>query len=475
MMTLNHGENMNNLSPMTPITPIPIDRCEVIPVLHSLNIGEENNDYNHNNDDHGEPVLKSLSNEDDDIKYRKQQQQHEQEEYGEQQQLIFDNIMLSVIGNKDCHEGPNRITNESQNNQSNNNENINNNDNNNNKSKSKSVSKSSTSSKSSSSSIATTTTTNTNNNVNNTKTGISRRSASTLSEEPEYFDGEIFREKYVIGGKINEGGFGSVWKIRDNQLYSKCVKIMDLGKDHQSQTRRRKACIREFNMTKKAFSDEIVEVELYIDNQQIMQCPKAYLIMPYFEGKDLFEFIDDDDYFKKVSTQTMLHIFYKIAEKLYELHYFKRIVHGDLKPENVMILQNHKSDEIEVEIIDYGIAKSIRNLSSDAKFLKSKGHFGTKGYVAPELMTHYKYNRKIDVFSAGVVLYNMVTECCLFPKGHKYYRLSQEEYYKYLKKKFKCIKKKRTIIDLLYACLAFDPDERLDVKQLIERYFHSRR
>ena len=44
-----------------------------------------------------------------------------------------------------------------------------------------------------------------------------------------------------------------------------------------------------------------------------------------------------------------------------------------------MILQHRDSDEIEVEIIDYGIAKSLRNLSSDSKYLKSKGHFGTKG------------------------------------------------------------------------------------------------
>eukprot|EP01083_Nonionella_stella_P060880 158772_1 len=305
------------------------------------------------------------------------------------------------------------------------------------------------------------------------------RSGSTLSDEPRYLDGEVFHNKYVIGHKINEGGFGSVWKINDNALYSKCVKIMELGKDEENQTRRRKACIREYTMTQKAFSDEIIEVELYIDNVKNMtgpmRIPQAYLIMPYFEGKDLFEFIDDEEYFKNVSTNTMLHIFYKIAEKLYDLHYFKKIVHGDLKPENVMILQSNTSDDIEVEIIDYGIAKSIRNLSSDAKYLKSKGHFGTKGYVAPELMKESKYNRKIDVFSAGVVLYNMVTECCLFPKGHKYYRMCEAEYYKYLKKKFKCIKKKKMVMNILYACLAFDPDERLDVKQLIERYFHSKR
>eukprot|EP00484_Ammonia_sp_Unknown_P017330 CAMPEP_0197034492 /NCGR_PEP_ID=MMETSP1384-20130603/12597_1 /TAXON_ID=29189 /ORGANISM="Ammonia sp." /LENGTH=860 /DNA_ID=CAMNT_0042464433 /DNA_START=338 /DNA_END=2920 /DNA_ORIENTATION=- len=327
-------------------------------------------------------------------------------------------------------------------------------------------------------------TTNTSSNIttpSSTKATVNvlsqRRSGSAVSEEPEYFDGYVFFEKYEIGDKINEGGFGSVYKLRDNNLYSSCVKVMYLGNDEKSQTRRRKNCIREFNMTKKALSDEVIEVELYMDNIWTMAEPKAYLVQPYFEGKDLFEFIDDDNYFKKVNTQMILTIFYKIAEKLYDLHYFKRMVHGDLKPENVIILQSNKSDEIEVEIVDYGIAKSIRNLSDDRKFLRSKGHFGTKGYVAPELMKSCKYNRKIDVFSAGVVLYNMATECCLFPKQHKYYKLEEADYYKYLRKKFKVIKKKeqQKIVDILYSCLAYDPDERLDVKQLIHKYFHSRR
>ena len=53
----------------------------------------------------------------------------------------------------------------------------------------------------------------------------------------------------------------------------------------------------------------------------------------------------------------------------------------DLKPENVMILgkKNESMDDIDVELIDYGISKSLRKLSSDHKFLRAKGHFGTKG------------------------------------------------------------------------------------------------
>jgi len=309
--------------------------------------------------------------------------------------------------------------------------------------------------------------------------GISRRTVSTLSEpQPEYYAGDMFRATYRVGQRINEGGFGCVWKIDDHSLYARCVKIMEMGVDEHAQRRRCKAVVREFAMTQKAMSDEVVDVELFLDDVRRVSHPRAYLVMPYFEGRDLFDYIDDEAYARTASTALILDIFHNILEKLHELHYSKLMVHGDLKPENVIVLQSKAGGaelQVAVEIIDYGIAKSIRNLSCDTRYLKSSGHFGTKGYVAPELMNHSRYNRKIDVFSAGVVLYNMVTECCLFPKGHKYYEMSASEYYRYLRKKFKCIAKKRKVlVDILYSCLTFDADERLDVKSLIQRYFHSR-
>lgn len=304
----------------------------------------------------------------------------------------------------------------------------------------------------------------------------SRAEDAAKSTKPDLLvqDSSVFRSKYTVGRKINEGGFGAVWKLRRNGPSPQCVKIMDLGHDETTYARRRRACVREFNMTLRAFADEMATVELFVDALDAVECPQAFLVMPYFRGKDLFEFIDDEQYPERVSDELILEIFERIIEKMYDLHYLKGIVHGDLKPENVMILQDRSTKRVEVEIIDFGIAKSLRNLSSDSKYLKSKGHFGTKGYVAPELMAESRYNRKIDVFSAGVVLYNMVTECCLFPKGHKYFKMTQNEYYRYLKRKFKCIRKKTAIVNVLYECLAFDPDERLDVKTLIDRHFEHR-
>eukprot|EP01084_Bolivina_argentea_P166284 288727_1 len=294
----------------------------------------------------------------------------------------------------------------------------------------------------------------------------------------QIYDSKQFNDSYIIGDKINDGTFGSVWRIHNNEL--KCVKIIDLDRDVNGESEnglqmRKQAAICEYKLTQKAFNHECIGIELFIDDicSNQIESPRAYLIMPYFNGKDLFEFIDGN-YEKQVNVGVYLGIFCKIMEILYELHYIYDIIHGDLKLENIMILgDENDGDNIQVKIIDYGIAKSIENydLNGD-NYIETKGCFGTKGYIAPEIYGNNKYNRKIDVFSCGVILYSMITERFLFPKGYAYYNYAQGYYYKYLKKKFKKIKRKKVFIKkLLYSCLAFDPDQRLDVKQLLQKYF----
>ena len=176
---------------------------------------------------------------------------------------------------------------------------------------------------------------------------------------------------------------------------------MHLGHGEKA-AKRRRACIHEFEVTKKALSHEIdVDVELYMDGMDSEES-KGYLVMPFYDGQDLYDFIGDEQYFEKVSMETMLDIFYQILLRLSSLHYQKEMVHGglpcvpilnflknskfenckctDLKPENVMILENNASKELTVELIDYGVATSIERVSGDGhQYLHSKGCFGTKG------------------------------------------------------------------------------------------------
>ena len=80
----------------------------------------------------------------------------------------------------------------------------------------------------------------------------------------------------------------------------------------------------------------------------------------------------------------------------------KGIMHRDIKPENILFRRkNAYLDEDNVCIADLGLATS-QNVNKYLFF-----RCGTPGYVAPEVLADEKYDQKVDVFSAGVILYIM--------------------------------------------------------------------
>lgn len=83
------------------------------------------------------------------------------------------------------------------------------------------------------------------------------------------------------------------------------------------------------------------------------------------------------------------------------------VVHRDLKPENIMIVGGGES--ITIRIIDFGLAKRLSDPNE-----KLLDRCGSPGYVAPEILKDEGYNCRADVFSAGSILYTMLTGRALF-------------------------------------------------------------
>jgi calcium/calmodulin-dependent protein kinase I len=86
----------------------------------------------------------------------------------------------------------------------------------------------------------------------------------------------------------------------------------------------------------------------------------------------------------------------------------KKIVHRDIKLENVLIKSIEDSTQYEVRIADFGLAV----FNPKDELLQQK--CGTPGYVAPEIFYGEGYSYKADMFSLGVVLFNLLTGCFLF-------------------------------------------------------------
>ncbi len=84
-----------------------------------------------------------------------------------------------------------------------------------------------------------------------------------------------------------------------------------------------------------------------------------------------------------------------------------KVVHRDLKPENLILAT--KGDDYDLRIADFGLATI---LTDDEKVLFLR--CGSPGYVAPELLDDKGYDTQADVFSAGVIMYVMLTGRPLF-------------------------------------------------------------
>ena len=117
----------------------------------------------------------------------------------------------------------------------------------------------------------------------------------------------------------------------------------------------------------------------------------------------------------RMSIPETLDVGIQVADALEEAHKHK-IVHRDIKPENIIILPRGQ-----LKILDFGLAKLIPEKTQDASgqaidtpITESGGIVGTIDYMSPEQLLSKKVDRRTDIFSLGVVLYEMLTGRCPF-------------------------------------------------------------
>lgn len=211
---------------------------------------------------------------------------------------------------------------------------------------------------------------------------------------------------YRIVRKIGQGGMGSVWEAKHEQLHRKAaIKLLrrELTTDPQVE-------IRFFNEAKAASRVDHPSI-VKIDEFGHLPDGTAYIIMEFLSGDPLSVRLRNLG--GKLQIPDTLRISRQIASALAATH-AKGIVHRDLKPDNVMLVPDSEVAGGErVKILDFGIAKVITDYSGPGaeEFKTNTGLvLGTATYMAPEQCKGAgEVTEKADVYSLAVVMYRM---CC---------------------------------------------------------------
>ena len=144
-----------------------------------------------------------------------------------------------------------------------------------------------------------------------------------------------------------------------------------------------------------------------------------YLILEFCNGGDLFNFMNSNKD-SQISEDTICEIASQITNGLLYLH-SHQIVHRDLKPHNILVSRDEKNyDKFTLKIADFGFARFLRPCDLATTVC------GSPVYMAPEIQYGIQYSSNVDMWSLGIILYELITKKTPFPHVRTQYELAME-------------------------------------------------
>ena len=129
-----------------------------------------------------------------------------------------------------------------------------------------------------------------------------------------------------------------------------------------------------------------------------------FFVMELLRGEDLADLLQRE---RRLSLARSAHVTSQMCRALHAAHQ-KGIIHRDLKPENVFLVQKDERRDV-VKVLDFGIAKMTTVDAEGRRLTQSGVIFGTPEYMAPEQARGQTLDHRVDVYAAGVMLYEMLT------------------------------------------------------------------